>query len=85
MSDRDPNRTTIVTTGGSNGGLYFIVGLLVVAVLVGAYVMMGTPGLHSQVAGAPSGSQKVDITVQQPASPAPATPAPARPDRATPR
>ena len=76
----DPNRTTIVTTGGSNGGLYFIVGLLVVAVLVGAYVMMGTPGLHSQVAGAPSGSQKVDITVQQPARPAaPATPAPAAP------
>ena len=86
MSDRDPNRTTIVTTGGSNGGLYFIVGLLVVAVLVGAYVMMGTPGLHSQVASAPGGgSQKVDITVQQPASPAPATPAPARPDRPNPR
>jgi hypothetical protein len=59
--------------------------MLVVAVLVGAYVLMGTPGLHTQVANAPAGSgsgQKVDVTVQQPANPAPATPAaPARPDR----
>jgi hypothetical protein len=80
MSDYDPNRTTVVTSSGAggNGGLYFIVGMLVVAVLVGAYIMMGTPGLHSQVASAPSGGssgQKVDVTVQQPANPAPATPA----------
>jgi hypothetical protein len=86
MSDYDPNRTTVVTSsGGGNGGLYFVVGMLVVAVLVGAYILMGTPGLHSQVASAPgggSGSQKVDVTVQQPANPAPATPAaPARPEK----
>lgn len=84
MSDYDPNRTTVVTnSGGGSGGLYLIVGMLVVAVLVGAYVLMGTPGLHSQVASAPSGSQKIDVTVQQPATPAPApaTPAPARPER----
>src|SRR3954469_12308600 len=91
MSDYDPNRTTVVTSnGGGNGGLYLVVGMLVVAVLVGAYILMGTPGLHSQVASAPAGAsgQKVDVTVQQPtpparapATPAPATPAPARPER----
>ena len=74
MSDHDRSSTTVVreTTGG--GGLYFIVGALVVAVLVGAYVLMGTPGLHTQVANAPAGQK---IYVQQPATPAPATPAPA--------
>ncbi|HYD04902.1 MAG TPA: hypothetical protein VEC60_04215, partial [Reyranella sp.] len=60
----------------------FIVGMLVVALLVGAYILMGTPGLHTQVANAPAGGggeQKVDVTVQQPANPAPTTPAaPAR-------
>jgi hypothetical protein len=79
MSDHE--RNTIVTTGGGNGGLYLVVGMLLVAVLVGAYVLMGMPGLHSQVANAPGtggGNQKVDITVQQPATPAPA-PAPATP------
>ena len=63
----------------SGGGLYLIVGALVAAVLVGAYVVMGMPGLHSQVAKAPGGgSQKIDVTVQQPAAPAPAPAAPAR-------
>ena len=76
MSDSDRN-TTVVSSSG-NGGLYFIVGMLVIAVLVGAYVLMGAPGLHSQVANAPgSGGQKIDVTVQQPAQPA--TPAPAAP------
>ena len=76
MSDSDRN-TTVVSSSG-NGGLYFIVGMLVIAVLVGAYVLMGAPGLHSQVANAPGGgSQKIDVTVQQPAQPA--TPAPAAP------
>ena len=76
MSDYDRSSTTVVreTTGG--GGLYFIVGALVVAVLVGAYILMGMPGLHSQVANAPGG-QKIDVTVQQPSTPAPAKPAPA--------
>jgi hypothetical protein len=85
MSDYDPNRTTIVSSGGGNGGLYLIVGMLVVAVLVGAYILMGAPGLHNQVANAPAGAgQKVDVTVQQPANPttpAPTNPAPARPER----
>jgi hypothetical protein len=75
MSDYDRSSTTIVRES-RGGGLYFIVGALAVAVLVGAYILMGTPGLHSQVASAPGG-QKIDVTVQQPATPAPATPAPA--------
>ena len=81
MSDSDRN-TTVVSSSG-NGGLYFIVGMLVIAVLVGAYVLMGAPGLHSQVANAPGGgSQKIDVTVQQPAQPATPAPAtPARPER----
>jgi hypothetical protein len=79
MPDYDRDSVTVVRETTSGGGLYLIVGALVVAVLVGAYVLMGTPGLHSQVAHAP-GVQKIDVTVQQPA-PAPATPtsAPAAP------
>jgi hypothetical protein len=85
MSDHE--RNTIVTTGSGNGGLYFVVGILLVAVLVGGYIMMGAPGLHSQVANAPGsgGSQKVDVTVQQPAAPAPAPAAPAAPAQPAPR
>jgi hypothetical protein len=85
MSDYDRRPTTVVNNSGS--GVYFIIGALVVAVLVGAYVLIGSPGLHSQVANAPGQpSQKVDITVQQPAKPAPAAPAaPATPAPATPR
>src|SRR5918995_746608 len=57
------------------GGLYFIVGALVVAVLVGAYFMFGAPGLHSNVARAPD--RNVNVTVEQPRTPA--QPAPANP------
>ena len=81
MSDRDSRSTTVVSSNGG-GGIYFVVGALVVAVLIGAYVLIGMPGLRSQVASAPGQptTQKVDITVQQPARPAaPATPAPAAP------
>jgi hypothetical protein len=79
MSEFDRNTsTTVVRDSGSGGGIYFIVGALVVAVLIGAYILMGAPGLHSQVANAPGGGQKIDVTVQQPSTPAaPATPAPA--------
>lgn len=80
MPDYDPKPEVHVTaapaTGG--GGLYFIVGALVVAVLVGAYFMFGAPGLHSNVARAPD--RNVNVTVEQPrtpALPAPTTPAPA--------
>jgi hypothetical protein len=53
----------------AGGGLYFIVGALVVAVLVGGYFMLGMPGLHTQVAHIPG--QNIDVTVQQSAAPAP--------------
>ena len=80
MPDDDPRNTTVVrSTSSGNGGLYLIVGMLVVSVLVGAYVLMGAPGLHSQVANAPAGGQKADVTVQQPAPPA--DPAKANPER----
>ena len=51
MPERDP-RDIVVSQ--SSGPLYFIVGLLIVAVLAGAYVLMGTPGLHDQVAHSPA-------------------------------
>lgn len=75
-SKPDVHVTTAPATGG--GGLYFIVGALVVAVLVGAFFMFGAPGLHSNVARAPD--RNVNVTVEQPRTPAqptPATPAPA--------
>jgi len=80
MPDYDPKTDVHVTAGppSGGGGLYFIVGALVVAVLVGAYFMFGAPGLHSNVARAPD--RNVNVTVEQPrtpAQPAPATPAPA--------
>lgn len=76
MSDRDRSSTTVVRETTAGGGLYVVVGALVVAALVGAYVLMGAPGLHTQVARAPAG-QAIDITVERPGTPAP-TPAPAR-------
>jgi hypothetical protein len=80
MSDYNDRPTSVTVTRGSGGGLYFIVGALVVVVLIGAYVMLGTPGLNTQIANGPRPAQNIDVTVQQPA--APATPAPApRPDR----
>jgi hypothetical protein len=87
MSDYDRSSTTIVREATGGGGLYFIVGVLVVAVLVGAYILMGTPGLHTQVAKAPAG-QGIDVTVEQSGTPAPATPdsaGPAPSRQATPR
>jgi len=79
MADYDPKTDIHVTAGppSGGGGLYFIVGALVVAVLVGAYFMFGAPGLHNNVARAPD--RNVNVTVEQPApaNPAPANPAPA--------
>lgn len=78
MSDYEPKPTNInvtpTTTGG--GGLYFIVGALVVAVLAGAYFLIGVPGLHNNVATAPD--RNINVTIEQPRAPAaPAAPAPA--------
>jgi hypothetical protein len=80
MPDYDPRTDIHVTPAPATagGGLYFIVGALVVAVLIGAYLMLGAPGLHSNVARAPD--RDADVTVEQPR--APAQPAPANPARA---
>lgn len=85
MSDYEPRTNVNVTPtpapASSGGGLYFIVGALVVAVLVGGFFMFGAPGLNSNVARAPD--RNVNVTVEQPRTPAPA--APAAPAPAAPR
>ena len=84
MSDYEPRTNVHVsaTPASGGGGLYFIVGALVVAVLVGAYFLVGMPGLQgSNVARAPDRS--VNVTVEQPRAPAP--PAPTAPAPAAPR
>ena len=80
MPDYDPRTDVHVTAAptSAGGGLYFIVGALLVAVLVGGYFMLGAPGLHTNVARAPD--RNINVTVEQPgapAQPAPANPAPA--------
>lgn len=91
MSDYDRRPTNVnVTpvvppaTAGGNGGLSFMVGALLVAVLAVGYFAMGMPGLKApNEARAPD--RKIDVTVRQPAQPAPtdptapATPVPPRP------
>jgi hypothetical protein len=83
MSDYEPRTDVHVTPASGGGGLYFIVGALVVAVLVGGYFLFGAPGLHSNVARAPD--RNINVTVEQPRAPAaaPAAPAPAAPAPAT--
>ncbi len=77
MPDDNTRPTTVIARQPGNGGLYFIVGALVVLVLVGGYVMLGASGLNTQIAKGPA--QNIDVTVQQPSAPAaPATPAPRR-------
>jgi hypothetical protein len=77
--DRRPTTVNVEPVSSGNGGLYFLVGALLVAVLVGGYIMIGAPGLHTNVARGPD--QKIDVTVQQPAPPTPATPATPAPRR----
>jgi len=86
MSDYEPKTNIHVTptASGGGGGLYFIVGALVVAVMVGAFFMFGAPGLHTNVARAPD--RNINVTVEQPSAPAkPAPAAPAAPAPAAPR
>ncbi len=86
MSDYEPRTNVHVSAppaSGGGGGLYFIVGALVVAVLVGAYFLVGTPGLqHDNLARAPD--RNVNVTVEQPRAPAPPA-APAAPAPVAPR
>lgn len=71
MPELDPKTDIHAPYGppSSGGGLYLIVGALVVAVLVGAYFMLGAPGLHSNIARAPD--RGADVTLEQPRVPAP--------------
>lgn len=80
MSDYEPKPTNVtVTPSTGGGGLYFLVGALLVAVLVGGYFVLGAPGLRgNNMARAPD--RNINVTVEQPrAPPAPAAPAPAAP------
>lgn len=52
------------STAQRGGGFLLAVGAVVVAALIGAYVLVGTPGLHRPVASAPG--QPTDVA-QQPA------------------
>lgn len=85
MSDYEPKTTTVnVSPAAGGGGLYFLVGALVVAALVGAYFLFGAPGLHSNVARAPD--RNINVTVEQPRTPAaPTAPAAPTPAPAAPR
>ena len=71
VRDGSSTPTRRETTGGD--GQYLIAGALIVAVLVGVYVLIGTPGLYTQVANAPA---NVESTMHAaPMAPAPAAPA----------
>ena len=83
MSDYETRTDIHVTPASSSGGLYFIVGALAVAVLVGAYFLIGAPGIHTNVARAPD--RNVNVTIEQPRAPAaPAAPAPPAPGQVSP-
>ena len=64
---RTPN-VGLTTTRSGGGGLYLLVGVLVVAALIGAYFLLGAPGLHTDVARAPD--RDLTVTVEQPTTPA---------------
>jgi len=48
-----PELERLPPTAESGGRLYLVVGAVVAAALVGAYVLIGTPGLYQPVAKAP--------------------------------
>lgn len=58
-------------TAQRGSGFFLAVGAVVVAALIGAYVLVGTPGLYRPVAKAPG--QPTDVA-QEPAPATPATP-----------
>lgn len=64
MSDLDRPTIPVATRAPVvNGGLYFIVAAVVLAVLLGDYLVLGTPGLHWPVASA--SGQRVDVALEQ--------------------
>lgn len=67
LEQPDLERPGPAPTAERGGGFYLAVGAVVVAALVGAYVLVGTPGLHQPVAKAPA-------VAQEPAPPGGPTP-----------
>lgn len=65
----DLERPSPIPTAQRGGGFFLAVGALVAAALIGAYVLIGTPGLHRPVASTPG--QPADMAQEA----APATPA----------
>jgi hypothetical protein len=65
----DIERPSPAPTAVRGGGFYLALGAVVVAALIGAYVLVGSPGLHQPVArapGQPTDVQPTDVA-QQPA------------------
>ena len=60
----DIERPIPAPTAQRGSGFFLVVGAVVVAALIGAYVLVGTPGLHQPVAQAPAN------VAQEPATPA---------------
>jgi hypothetical protein len=69
--DRSPTASGRGTRRADNRSL--LAGALIVAVIVGAYVLIGAPGLHTQVANAPANIESTNHAA--PGVPAPAPPA----------
>lgn len=62
---------TTNTTAGGNGGLYFIVGAITIAVALIIAVLTGAINFGS---GGGTTTKKLDITIEAPKAPAPAAP-----------
>lgn len=67
----DIERPIPAPTAVRGGSFYLALGAVVVAALIGVYVLVGTPGLHQPVAKAPASAPATDVAQE----PAPATPA----------
>lgn len=81
MDTRDRDTTVVHTSGGRSGASWFLAGIVVVALIVAAFFLLGDFG----------GERQVDVNVQAPAVEAPAAPAapeapaaPAAPEAAAP-
>jgi hypothetical protein len=64
MTDDDRVRTRPAGETTAGNGLYLALGALLVAALVGAYALVGTPGLHTQVANVPAAGTDLTAPVQ---------------------
>ncbi len=65
------NTTNTTNSGGGNGGLYFIVGAITVAVILIIAILTGAINITGRSGGG-GPSKKLDITIEQPKTPAPA-------------